>query len=161
MNVSILPSARFLLSGEETRSAPWAKWNTDVIVICIFLEDSVTTEKRLQQVRVGSHASFIWAHATPVLTLVVSQSLPNVSELPPQTQLVVVGFRLEPLHAVELGITDCDMSWEEANDLLSKTHPSVTYFAQVPTTLDQAGEHLYQLLSWLVARKIKRLPLAL
>jgi hypothetical protein len=75
--------------------------------------------------------------------------------------LVVVGFRLQPLHAAELGITDCDMSWEEANDLLSKAHPSVTYFAQVPTTLDQAGEHLYQLLSWLVARKIKRLPLAL
>ena len=53
------------------------------------------------------------------------------------------------------------MNWEEANDLLSKAHPSVTYFAQVPTTLDQAGEHLYQLLSWLVARRIKRLPLAL
>jgi len=137
VNVSILPSARFLLSGEETRSAPLAKWNTDVIVICVFLEDSVTTEKRLQQ------------------------SLPNFSELPPQTQLVVVGFRVEEQHATELGITDCDMSWEEANDLLSKTHPTVAYFAQVPTTLDQAGEHLYQLLSWLVARTIKRLPLAL
>jgi len=61
VNVSILPSARFLLSGEETRSAPWAKWNTDVIVICVFLEDSVTTEKRLQQVRVSAPppASFI------------------------------------------------------------------------------------------------------
>jgi hypothetical protein len=51
VNMSILPSARFLQSGEDTRSAPWAKWNTDVIVICVFLEDSVTTEKRLQQVR--------------------------------------------------------------------------------------------------------------
>lgn len=60
VNVSILPSARFLLSGEETRSAPWAKWNTDVIVICVFLEDSMTTEKRLQQVRVGTPAVFIW-----------------------------------------------------------------------------------------------------
>ena len=50
--MSILPSARFLLNGEEIRSAPWAKWNPDVVVICVFLEDSVTTEKRLQQVRV-------------------------------------------------------------------------------------------------------------
>jgi hypothetical protein len=66
-----------------------------------------------------------------------------------------------PLQSAELGITDCDMSWEQANDLLSKAHPNVAYFAQVPTTLDQAGEHLYQLLSWLVARRIKRLPLAL
>ena len=156
VNVSILPSARFLLSGEEIRSAPWVKWNPDVIVICVFLEDSVTTEKRLQQVRV-----IHLAHATLVLTRVFSQSLPDFSELPPQTQLVVVGFRLQPLHAAELGITDCDMNWEEANDLLSKAHSSVTYFAQVPTTLDQAGEHLYQLLTWLVARRIKRLPLAL
>ena len=102
-----------------------------------------------------------WAHATLALTRVFSQSLPNFAELPSQTQLVVVGFRLEQAHAAELGITDCDMSWEQANDLLRKTHPSVTYFAQVPTTLDQAGEHLYQLLSWLVARKVKRLPLGL
>jgi hypothetical protein len=53
VNVSILPSARFLLSGEETRSFTWEKWNTDVVVICVFLEDSVTTEKRLQQVSVS------------------------------------------------------------------------------------------------------------
>jgi len=60
VNVSIQPSARFLLSGEEIRSAPWANWNTDVVVICVFLEDSVTTEKRLQQVGVATPASFIW-----------------------------------------------------------------------------------------------------
>ena len=51
-NVSILPSTRFLASGEETNGAPWDNWGADVIAVCVFLEDRVTTEKRLQQVGV-------------------------------------------------------------------------------------------------------------
>jgi hypothetical protein len=49
-NVSILPSIRFLASGEETNSAPWVNWGADIVAVCVFLEDRATTEKRLQQV---------------------------------------------------------------------------------------------------------------
>ena len=50
-DVTILPSTRFLTTGEETNNAPWVIWGADIIAVCIFLEDRVTTEKRLQQVR--------------------------------------------------------------------------------------------------------------
>ena len=50
-NVPILPSIRFLASGEETNNAPWVNWGADIVAVCVFLEDRVTTEKRLQQVR--------------------------------------------------------------------------------------------------------------
>lgn len=49
-NVSILPSIRFLASGEDTNNAPWTNWGADIVAVCVFLEDRVTTEKRLQQV---------------------------------------------------------------------------------------------------------------
>lgn len=51
-DVLILPSTRFLASGEETSNAPWVTWGADVVAVCVFLEDRVTTEKRLQQVSV-------------------------------------------------------------------------------------------------------------
>jgi hypothetical protein len=71
---------------------------------------------------------------------------------------VVVGFRLQPQQSADLGLSDCDMGWEEANILMSKTHPSVTYFAQIEVALEHPGDKLYQLFAWLVARRIKRLP---
>jgi hypothetical protein len=52
-DVSILPATRFLTSGEETNNAPWVTWGADIVAVCVFLEDRVTTEKRLQQVSVG------------------------------------------------------------------------------------------------------------
>jgi len=51
-SVPILPSTRFLASGEETNNAPWVNWGADIIAVCVFLEDRATTEKRLQQVGV-------------------------------------------------------------------------------------------------------------
>jgi hypothetical protein len=50
------------------------------------------------------------------------------------------------------------MCWEEANVLMSKTDPSVSYFAQVEIGLERPEDKLYQLFAWLVARRIKRLP---
>ena len=58
-DVSILPSTRFLASGEETSNAPWVTWGPDVVAVCVFLEDRVTTEKRLQQVSVCIIAPFL------------------------------------------------------------------------------------------------------
>jgi len=52
-DVSILPATRFLTSGEETNNAPWVTWGADIVAVCVFLEDRVTTEKRLQQVSVA------------------------------------------------------------------------------------------------------------
>lgn len=49
-SVPILPSVRFLASGEETDNAPWVNWGADIVAVCVFLEDRTTTEKRLQQV---------------------------------------------------------------------------------------------------------------
>lgn len=71
---------------------------------------------------------------------------------------MVVGFRLQPEQSADLGLTDCDMRWEEANVLMSKTHPSISYFAQIEVALERPEDKLYQLFAWLVARRIKRLP---
>jgi len=68
-DVSILPSARFLASGEETNNAPWITWGADVVVVCVFLEDRVTTEKRLQQVGVPFPKIDSLVHGTHTLTL--------------------------------------------------------------------------------------------
>lgn len=51
-SVPILPSTRFLASGKEMNNAPWVNWGTDIVAVCVFLEDRVTTAKRLQQVGV-------------------------------------------------------------------------------------------------------------
>ena len=158
--VSILPSTRFLASGEETNNAPWVIWAADVVAVCVFLEDRVTTEKRLQQVGV----CMITPHALSQnrlraqYSLLLYQSLPPFSQLPQHSRVVVVGFRLQPEQSADLGLTDCDMRWEEANMLMSATHPSIGYFVQIELGLQQPEDKLYQLFAWLVARRIKRLP---
>ena len=86
------------------------------------------------------------------------QSLPPFSQLPSRSRIVVVGFRLQPEQSADLGLTDCDMGWEEANRLMSKTHPDVSYFAQIETALERPGDKLYQFFAWLAARRIKQLP---
>lgn len=71
---------------------------------------------------------------------------------------MVVGFRLQPQQSADLGLTDCDMGWEEANVLMTKTHPSISYFAQIETALERPEDKLHQLFAWLVARRTQRLP---
>lgn len=50
------------------------------------------------------------------------------------------------------------MLWEEANTLMSKTHPSIGYFVQIEIALQRPEDKLHQLFAWLVARRIKQLP---
>lgn len=161
-DVLILPSTRFLASGEETSNAPWVTWGADVVAVCVFLEDRVTTEKRLQQVSVCIIAPPQGPSPKSVLSiqysLLLYQSLPPFAQLPAHSRIVVVGFRLQPEQSADLGLTDCDMRWEEANMLMSTTHPSIGYFVQIETTLERSEDKLYQLFAWLVARRVKRLP---
>jgi len=41
---------------------------------------------------------------------------------------------------------------------MSRTHPSISYFAQIETALQRPEDKLYQLFAWLVARRITQLP---